>query len=298
MSSRILKWMARHQAALRAGVGLIVALITGLAAPIVIEDYKQEGLGNALVGGFFALGLILSVILNAGFLQNILRRIELLDRRHRLRIEFVAARQSGAPDAVHRRARAFLDHAELKDGCEIFGVNSYLEATSHGDDETDAIREYYATIETLAKRGAHYTRVVQLPSALASKPYSKWAAKTKQHYKSHFDNVLTMRQGGDLQFCDLLQAKSRFPLSFLLIRNANGSHYLIWQVDEQIEEGDQNQPRFRLHGIFLVEDPDRSIVDHFLACINQLRNAGQPVEVESQSGKAQVGKSTSGVPQE
>lgn len=282
---QIMKWMGQHQKVLAGGVGLIVAVFTGLAAPIVIQDYQTQGFGSAVVSGLFALALILSVLFNAGFLQNIIRRMELLDRRHRLRIEFVAARQHGARDAVHRRARAFLDKADLSDGgCEIYGVISYLEAIGSDGEETNAIKEYYAKIEQLVKSGASYVRIVQLPIDLAKAPYAQWSQQIKLHYRNHFDNVLAMRQSDELQQGgNLLQAVSRFPLSFVLIRNNNSdSYYLIWQLDEQRENEQQGQSQFRLHGIFLIEDPDRSIVDHFIKCVNELRNSGWPVSNEVQ----------------
>ena len=255
----------------------MLAVATALAAHYIVESAYGHRPLNAALAIAFTCVLILSTIVTQGSLRETRRCIEDLDRRHRLRIDFVSAATRGEPDAVHSQARAFLANADIKGGCEIFGVNSYLEATSHGDQETDAIRAYYGTIEKLAVDGARYTRVVQLPNELAAAPYEEWATKTKAHYKDHFENVLAMHADQNVQSAYLLQVRSRFPLSFLLIKNANGSHYLIWQVDEQIHEEGQDGAAFRLHGIFLVEDPDRKIASHFLRCIDQLRNDGNRV---------------------
>ena len=245
-----------------------------MSVPHIVAEYGKED-SIAVVASVFILALILSMTLNIGMLKGVFRRVEELDRRHRLRIDFVSATMSGDSDAVHNRATAFLDNADVRNRCEIFAVNSYLEATTDGARETESTRDYYSTIEQLVADGARYMRVVQLPEEMARLSYEQWAGQTKDHYKVHFDNVLKMQD--NVQFAQLVQTRPRFPLSFLLIRNTDGSNYLIWQVDEQIPESEQGRASFRLHGIFLVEDPDCEVVNHFLWCVDQLRQKGTVV---------------------
>ena len=276
MVEQLKDWMIQHRTTLSAGLALLLAIATGLAAHYLVEEYHQGSLIVPTVAVVFTLALILSITINAGFLRQLIKLVEQLDRRNRLRIDFVSAGRSDEPDVVHIQARAFLDHAD-KDS-EIFGVNSYLEATSGEPHETAAVGEYYATLATLAASGARYTRIVQLPKDMAAAPYEQWTKATKEHYMTHFDNVLEMRDDKDVKSAELIQVRFRFPLSFLLIQNANGTNYLIWQVDEQTKEAMQGKPNFKLHGIFLLEDPDKNIVDHFVWCVNQLRNAGKPAK--------------------
>ena len=271
--SRLRAWMERNRSALKFLGGSLTLVFSGLAGEFVLDEYIQGRVFYGTIALLFALVLLLNTGANAGFFDRVIRRINQLDSHHRLRIDFVAAGQESAPDAVHSRAKEFLEKA--RPGCEIFGVNSYLEATSHGDRETEAIRAYYETIEGLATHNARYTRVIQLPTGLAGKPYSVWAKEVKAHYKEHFDNIIAMRDDDHVGSADLLQVQSRFPLSFLLIRNNDGSHYLIWQIDEQIQD-----ERFRMHGIFLVEDLDLDIARNFLRWIDELRHVGSRVERE------------------
>lgn len=188
----------------------------------------------------------------------------------------MSATRSGQSDAVHLRARAFLDKADIKSGCEIHAVNTHLEATTSSANETPAIREYYSRLEQLVEEGARYKRIIQLSREMANAPYDRWVTETKEHYRQHFSRVLELQDMG--KSAQLWQALPRFPLSFVLIQNTNGSNYLIWQVDEQVLESPQGQAKFRLHGIFLVEDPDREVTSHFLWYCDQLIQNGKVVQ--------------------
>lgn len=258
----------------------IVVFVLGVAASGVLgvvwdrnTDYQLWVIGGAL--------LIIACACIA-FELAILGEIERLDERHRFRIDFHSAIETGQ-DHVHDQARAFLGKADLKGGCEIFAVNSYLEAgdsdKARGDTEkTDSIRRYYQKIEELAKQGAKYTRVVQLPTDVS---FDEWMATAKPHYRDHYNKMLDLQD--QLNHVRLVSAKQRFPLSFVLIANEKGHDYLIWQMDDQTP-GD-SLSKLHLHGIFTLEDPDRQVVNHFKWCFEELRServaAGVPAAATS-----------------
>lgn len=267
---KFVEWVKRNSRALRVFSQILLAIGVGLFGNRVEKLFSEGEYLYGLIGSLFVLAIVVHAAADTGLLEKVIHDVKQLDERHRLRIRFVPADE---PDAVHSQARDFLSKADIKGGCQIFGVNSYLEATSRFNSDSDAaIRRYYEKIESiagsLAGTDGRYTRVVQLPPELEKEPYHTWVEKVKDHYKNHFQNVIEMRAKGTS--VDLLRVKSRYHLSFLLIQNNAGSNYLIWQMDEQMPADEDGEARFRLHGIFLVEDPDRSITGHFSDVVHKL----------------------------
>lgn len=264
----------RQWNAIKSSYILVAGLVLGKLYSLLVNR-TETSTDFAIL--FVLMILVLAVVFLFALNLDILGTVEELDSRHRLRIDFVPAVESDSYDIVHEKAKSFLDNSDAKKGCQILAVNSYLEASSTVDSQTgssDFAGQYYRKIEELVREGAMYSRIVQLPEGLT---FSEWVNSTKRHYKNHFNEIIKM-QSAARQAVLLMSSKARFPLSFLLIKNKNGTNYLIWQIDEQATGSASGLPQFQLHGIFLVEDPDRKIVDHFDWCFNQLLHTNTRIE--------------------
>jgi hypothetical protein len=158
----------------------------------------------------------------------------------------------------------------------IFVVNSYLVEHSAKFDtnkETEKARdEYYDALLRKAQGGIKYKRIVQFKRDGST---FREMALNKDH-DNHFRLMLKLmgQKPQDIDI-ELKKAEARRLSTFLLIDD----QHLIWQINEVLMDDDNNED-LRLHGAFIINDPQKKITNHFQKYYDSLYKESVPMSLK------------------
>jgi len=134
-------------------------------------------------------------------------------------------------------------------------VNSYLveHSGTFENGSQEARDRYYAALLERTDSGVEYNRILQVK---ADNSTLRELLHNEDHIK-HFTAMIE-RKNSKKSKTSLKRAPAIRLSTFILI----DAVYLIWQINEVLT--DENKEYIRLHGAFVIYDPQQKITTHFL----------------------------------
>jgi len=184
--------------------------------------------------------------------DKVTKSIEGLESTFTIQVNYIDRENKESEISLFEAIKDYVDRAHES----IFVVNSYLvEHSSAYDKESQKARDgYYRALIRKAESGViEYRRIVQV------KPDNSTLVDMANHNADHIRHFEEMLNHAEvLSNISLKKAPPRRLSTFMLI----DEKYLIWQINEL--RISNRKESIRLHGAFLIEDPQKKIIGHFL----------------------------------
>jgi len=198
--------------------------------------------------------LIVSVLV-----YSLFQRVEDLNVRNRLRVEYFPAGSKDEPDmsaTMYNEATRIITKARPEQTAKILAVNSFHEIFAAPDAEKahssyfDALERRLGTIP--------YHRIVQ-----CNDPTNLWK-RLSPPFQHHFETIVAKRDSGKCENEVILNfAPAIFPTAYVMVHYKDGTSDLIWQLNEYIDPASADGAVFRPRGLLIIHDPDRQLTRYF-----------------------------------
>ncbi len=243
----------------------------------VAQDWFQGTLSRSYT--VTTVSILFGIACVAIVVARMQRRVELLFGKLRLSVKYFPGSD---PEKASRVYQVATDTVALaRPGAIISAVNSYVEVRSFDRAPSHARRRYLEAIERLLGE-VEYRRLIQVRAAElnADQPLAL-GREVNPDYLAHYQRIIAHRDSrsatSGLSLLDAVPAI--FPTSFVIIENpGEPGGYVIWQMNEHAPD-DVLEEAERLTGIFIIDDQDGELVQHFKQWFNFLWRNRQPYAV-------------------
>lgn len=183
--------------------------------------------------------------------DRITKSIQKLEDTYTIQVTYIDRENKESEISLFEAIKVYVDLAQKS----IIIVNSYLveHSSAYGRESQMARDGYYKALIRKAESGVEYKRIVQV------KPDNSTLVDMTNHNEDHIRHFEEMLNCAEARpNISLKKAPPRRLSTFMLV----DEKYLIWQINElRISNKQEN---IRLHGAFLIEDPQKKIISHFL----------------------------------
>jgi len=256
---------------LKESVSLIAGVMVGYVAKQVPPGYGGWTVLVAVVFATICLFLIASKLLDIkssveAALSETKQRITDVDRKVSIEVHYMDRETSESEVAMYREFKRLIMEAHTS----ILVVNSFLVEDSESFDPNaqKARDEYYKALLDKADHDVEYRRILQVKSDEST---LKELHHNEDHIK-HFEEII--KRIDTHPKIALKRAPAKRLSTFLLI---DGEH-LIWQINEVVMKKERQY--MRLHGAFVITDPQRKITTHFLEYYSRLDQRSSCLNME------------------